>query len=134
MKPVAVNSTAFVPVVDRIIGDSPEQTVNARELHALLEAKVPFEAWIAAHLAECDFVEGRDFRVTAEEGYILTLSMAQELAIFEPNAKGRQYREYLLGCERQVQGPDTDAQLWEILMGRMARMDGAQGSGAARSI
>lgn len=93
-----------------------QQTVNARELHEFLEVGRDFSNWMKDRIAQYDFVEGVDFiktqdlsspnlanaksRVQTRIEYHLSLDMAKELCMVERNEKGKQARQYFIGCER----------------------------------
>ncbi len=94
------------------------KVVSARDLHSFLGLKEKFTQWIKRRIKEYDFVENVDFTCLSEttetqtkEGkkgiaksneYIITLTMAKELAMVERNAKGKQARQYFIACEKQL--------------------------------
>ncbi len=97
------------------------QTVNARDLHAFLEAKRDFSNWIKDRITRYNFIEGQDFiktqdlrlpnlasaksRAVIAINYHLTLEMAKELSMVERNEKGKQARQYFIECERRAKKP-----------------------------
>jgi len=83
--------------------------VDARELHGFLEVKSRFNDWMRNRLSKYGFNENEDFVVftknlagggTAIE-YTLSLDMANELAMVENNAKGREARRYFIRVEKK---------------------------------
>lgn len=101
---------AIIPVFSGIIHDEQSQLVDARTLHAFLEAKVRFNDWISRRVSEYDFQEGQDFysKLSKSNGgrhrreYHITLDMAKELSMVERNEKGRQARRYFIECEKRL--------------------------------
>lgn len=90
------------------IGGEVIQTCNARDLHAFLEVKARFNAWIRNRVEDFGFQENQDFitltRLLVSGGkrkdYYLSLDMAKELAVVERTAKGKEARRYFIQCER----------------------------------
>ena len=82
-----------------------------------------FSTWIKNRISEYDFVENQDFvcvsenletqradgqrGVTVRKAYFITLDMAKELAMVERNEKGKQARQYFIGCEKQAKQAST---------------------------
>jgi anti-repressor protein len=105
----------------KITVNDGKQTVNARDLHAALEAGRDFSTWIKGRIEEYGFAEGEDYQTCSpdlgssfsEEGknlggaglnridYLLSVDMAKELAIVENNETGRKIRRYLIRIERE---------------------------------
>ena len=101
---------ALIPVVDFQIGEALLPAVNARELHAFLQVGTRFNDWVAARIAQYKFIENNDFVTFTEKPekgrpgveYMISLSMAKELAMVERNDKGRQARLYFIACEQRA--------------------------------
>jgi phage anti-repressor protein len=84
--------------------------VDARRLHAALQAGSKFTDWIKGRIETYGFIEDEDFfrnfgksrfgRPSIE--YRLTTDMAKELSLLENNEIGRQIRKELLSMERQM--------------------------------
>ncbi|WP_375664987.1 MULTISPECIES: antA/AntB antirepressor family protein [unclassified Bartonella] len=120
----------LIPISEQTVGQEIVQTVNARELHAFLEAKRDFSNWIKDRIIKYNLEEGIDYILTlAKTGerqnvvlkeYYLTLNVAKELSMLENNKKGREARLYFIKCERllkQVVTPQVDYSKPEALLG-----------------
>lgn len=109
--------TALVPTFDGVINGERQLLVNARELHAFLESKQEFTAWIAKRIGKYEFVENQDYlidkviiqvphqggtRQSTKTDYHLTLDMAKELSMVERNEKGKEARRYFIDCEKRL--------------------------------
>ena len=72
------------------------QFVNARELHSNLGVGRDFSNWIKERIEKYGFVEGKDFTPNSAKSnggrplieYLVTVSMAKELAMVENNDTG----------------------------------------------
>jgi anti-repressor protein len=99
------------------------QTVSARELYVKLEIETPFRLWFP-RMCEYGFVERKDLnpykfvQVQIEGGrevkreitdYLLTLSMAKEIAMIQRTDQGRAIRQYLIKVEEAWNTPDLIA-------------------------
>ncbi|ACS50693.1 anti-repressor protein [Bartonella grahamii as4aup] len=120
----------LIPISEQTAGQEIVQTVNARNLHAFLEAKRDFSNWIKDRIIKYNLEEGIDYILTlAKTGerqnvvlkeYYLTLNVAKELSMLENNKKGREARLYFIKCERllkQVTTPQVDYSKPEALLG-----------------
>ncbi|WP_208442492.1 antA/AntB antirepressor family protein, partial [Bartonella raoultii] len=112
-----MNNT-LIEIKEQVIGQDIVQTVNARDLHAFLEAKRDFSNWIKDRISKYNFIEGQDFiktqdlrspnlantksRAVMAINYYLTLDRAKELSMLENNKKGREARLYFIECEKRV--------------------------------
>ncbi|WP_375682025.1 antA/AntB antirepressor family protein [Bartonella sp. CE47NXGY] len=108
----------LIEIKEQIIDQEIVQTVNARDLHAFLEAKRDFSNWIKDRITRYNFIEGEDFvktqdlrspnlasaksRAVIAINYYLTLDRAKELSMLENNQKGREARLYFIECEKRV--------------------------------
>ena len=103
----------LIALTQSAINGELQQTVNARELHAFLEVQTRFNDWIAARINEYGFVENQEFVSFTEnpvkpqggrpsKEYQISLDMAKELAMVERNEKGKQARQYFIGCEKKL--------------------------------
>jgi len=106
---------ALISIKPSVIGSANVQTVNARDLHELLECKYQFSDWIKSRIEQYGFEEGQDYVLVSENSetkgrggdrrsidYHLSLDMAKELSMVERNARGKQARQYFIECERQA--------------------------------
>lgn len=105
------DTTSLIQISTSNVGGELIETVNARELHKFLESKQEFANWIKNRIAQYGFVEGQDFTVdktiigrATQIDYYISLDMAKELSMVERNEKGRQARQYFIGCERMAKG------------------------------
>ncbi len=56
----------LITITNNTINEESVQTVNARELHAFLEAKRDFSNWIKDRITRYNFIEGQDFIKTQD--------------------------------------------------------------------
>lgn len=82
--------------------------VNARDLWKFLESKQEFANWIKDRIEKYRFVEGKDFLINFSKSlgrpskeYLISLDMANELAMVENNERGRQARQYFIEVEKR---------------------------------
>lgn len=99
--------TSDLPIIQT---ETNELMVNARDLHSVLKVGRDFSNWIKDRIQKYGFSEGKDFspnlaKTSGENGgrpsieYILSLSMAKELAMVENNEIGRAIRLRLIKIE-----------------------------------
>lgn len=110
----------LIKIESREIGQDVVQTVNARDLHAFLEVRRDFSAWIKGRIDQYEFWDGQDFIYYSapQNGgagnrgsrieYMLSLDMAKELAMVERSAKGKEVRQYFIECERQAKAVSAE--------------------------
>ncbi len=114
--PMAVVSSELIPIQRAQLGESEVNAVSGRDLHAFLEVGKEFANWIKDQIEAFGFVDGSDFEVIAESGknplggrptkeYMISISMAKELAMVQRTAKGKQARLYFIECERRAMAP-----------------------------
>ncbi|WP_375703027.1 antA/AntB antirepressor family protein, partial [Bartonella sp. AA131HXZ] len=130
-----------ITITNNTINEESVQTVNARDLHAFLEAKRDFSNWIKDRISRYNFIEGQDFVKTQDLrspnlasaksrsviaiNYHLTLEMAKELSMVERNEKGKQARQYFIECERrakQVVTPQIDYSSPQVMLGVLTHL------------
>ena len=97
------------------VNDKMEQVVSARELHKGLGLKKQFTDWVKQNFKM--FIENEDFMFTPRSvnmpnggtkevrDYVITVSMAKELAMMSKSEKGKQYRKYFIELERKWNDP-----------------------------
>lgn len=103
--------TELIPINKANFNGAEINSVNARELHAILESKTDFSMWIRRRLDETDAVENVDFIVFTKNGensnggrpqveYILSTDIAKEIAMLERNEIGKRVRRYFIEFEK----------------------------------
>ena len=105
MKDLKMVENGLVPVYEDREG---RRIINAREMHAYLEAKWKFAEWIQNRIEQYGFVEGEDFfRCNGKstggrpaQEFLITLDMGKELGMVENNERGREVRKYFIQCEK----------------------------------
>jgi len=101
----------MVKIFQYKIGDEEINSVNARELHKILESKQQFTDWIKRRLKDTQALENIDYTsfhknerrevgATTLVEYIITLDLAKEFSMLEKNAKGKEIRQYFIQFER----------------------------------
>lgn len=112
----------LIKVTNNSIGSRKTATVDARELHKILQIGRKFNAWIGGRIDEYEFKEGVDYvKIRSQTGpnlkrfeveYILSIDMAKELAMVERNENGRIARKYFIEVEKKyTQDLSTDKNL-----------------------
>lgn len=105
-----------------VLGNEQQLGVNARDVHAYLESKQDFSTWIKKRIHQYGFIEGVDYLTfqTVEQlpsgakhkiDYIVTLSMAKELAMVERTHKGREVRLYFIEQEKIARNASQSLQV-----------------------
>jgi len=101
----------LLPVVTQQIGVEEVNAVHARGLHKFLEVGRHFANWIQERVDTYGFLEHQDFEVIIDtdknpkggrpsKEYMVSMSMAKELAMMERNAKGKEARLYFIEMEQ----------------------------------
>lgn len=115
--------TELIPINKADFNGAEINSVNARELHAVLESKQDFSTWIKKRLDETDAVENVDFicfhkKMEANNAtmieYILSTDIAKEIAMLERNEVGKKVRRYFIEFEKmhkQKVTPPTQAEI-----------------------
>ena len=102
----------IIKISSEIIGTEKVNSVNARELHQVLEIKKQFSEWINAQISSLELEINIDYIVFTEsvkagngtvnrKEYILTTETAQHIALASRTAKGREVRKYFIQVERE---------------------------------
>ena len=123
-----INETTFADMLPVIRGDINGQLINgvsAKALHESLGVGNDFSTWVKLRINEYGFTCGCDYAVfdssnfrnqstkneqwvTGRGGdrrskdYLLSLSMAKEMAMIERNEQGRAVRRYFIKCEEAL--------------------------------
>lgn len=90
--------------------ENGKRAVSARDLHAALEIKKQFAAWIEYQIESMGLIEAEDFSpilVKSTGGrpsveYALTIETAKHLAMATRTEKGKQVRAYFIECEKKL--------------------------------
>ena len=98
-----------------MINNTKVNSVNARDLHEVLESDTKFSDWIKRRLDETDAILNADYIIVSQKRetiteygkkasiiteYILTTDIAKEIAMMERNEKGKQVRRYFIEVEK----------------------------------
>ena len=101
----------LISIENKLIG-TETNSVNAKELHKFIQAKVRFNDWITRRIEKYGFIENEDYIIIKIKTmgrplkeYHITLDMAKELAMVENNDKGREARRYFIDCEKRALKP-----------------------------
>lgn len=95
--------------IDRTqINGAEVNSVNARDLHNVLESRYQFADWVKTRLEETDARENIDYIVFSEKSekgrplieYALTTDIAKEIAMLERNEIGKKVRRYFIEVEK----------------------------------
>lgn len=100
-----------------LINGAEVNSVNARDLHRVLESKRQFADWIKARIDEVDAIENIDYIVFSQKNengnnkslieYILSTDIAKEIAMLERNEIGKKVRRYFIEVEKAYQNKTT---------------------------
>ncbi|WP_169753607.1 antA/AntB antirepressor family protein [Campylobacter mucosalis] len=105
----------LIPIGKTKLNGAEINSVNARDLHEVLESKYQFADWIKTRLDEVDAIENIDYIIVSEKSetmseagrkasikkeYILTIDIAKEIAMLERNEIGKKVRRYFIEVEK----------------------------------
>lgn len=99
----------LIKITKSTIGAEVINSVNAREIHSYLEVKTAFTTWFNRTVEKYDFTLNEDFISFLKESnggrpqqeHIVSLDMAKELCLVEPNEKGKETRKYFIEVEKR---------------------------------
>lgn len=99
----------LIKITKSNIGAEVINSVNAREIHSYLEVKTAFTTWFNRTVEKYDFTLNEDFISFLKESnggrpqqeHIVSLDMAKELCLVEPNEKGKETRKYFIEVEKR---------------------------------
>lgn len=118
----------IVNIENKNIG-TESNSVNARELHAVIEPKSRFNDWIKNRLSKYEFIENQDYiKIITKIGnataydYFITLDVAKELCMVENNEKGREARRYFIEAEKQLQNNPTNKNIKCVINGYKSQL------------
>ena len=102
--------TELIPINKSDFDGAEINSVNARELHAVLESKQDFSTWIKKRLEEVDAIENTDYITFPQKNgngnnkplieYVLSTDIAKEIAMLERNKIGKKVRRYFIEFEK----------------------------------
>lgn len=105
----------IITISQTMINNTKVNSVNARDLHEVLESDTKFSDWIKRRLDETDAILNADYIIVSQKRetiteygkkasiiteYILTTDIAKEIAMMERNEKGKQVRRYFIEVEK----------------------------------
>lgn len=106
----------LIPIGKTKLNGAEINSVNARDLHEVLESETKFADWIKRRLDETDAVENVDYicfsqrketqrndgqkGITTTIEYILTIDIAKEISMLERNEIGKKVRRYFIEVEK----------------------------------
>lgn len=101
----------LIKINKTLINGAEVNSVNARDLHMVLESKTDFSTWIKRRLEETDALENVDYMKLPKKGelsktgqvaieYALSTDIAKEIAMLERNEIGKKVRRYFIEVER----------------------------------
>ena len=90
----------LIKINKTLINGAEVNSVNARDLHMVLESKTDFSTWIKRRLEETDALENVDYMKLPKKGelsktgqvaieYALSTDIAKEIAMLERNEIGK---------------------------------------------
>lgn len=108
----------LIPITETLQKGLKQQLVNARDLWRFLEVESRFDDWFRNRVKEYDFKKDDDYWLNFapknlgaknkqrgghnRNNYLITLSMAKELAMVERNQQGKLARQYFIKCEEAL--------------------------------
>lgn len=98
-----------IQITKGIINNTEFNSVNARQLHTILEVKKAFTTWIETALNNTYAEEGKDYLKlkTSLEGsgyqtdYILSTEIAKHIAMMSKVPKSKEIRDYFIQIEKE---------------------------------
>ena len=103
--------SALITIQTAVIGMEEVNSVNARDLHTVLEIKKDFSDWIKRQISTLNLIENEDYIVFPQKGenlkggrpskeYILTIDAAKHIAMASRTKRGREVRAYFIEVEK----------------------------------
>jgi len=116
----------LITVQKTILNGAEVNSVNARELHKILEVRKAFTTWIVTALENAGAINGEDYLLlkSSLEGsgyqldYVITTEMAKHIAMMSKVPKGKEVRDYFIECERrsiQIQLPTNPMEILQLV-------------------
>jgi len=103
----------IIKISSEVIGTEKTNSVNARELHQVLEIKKQFSEWINAQINSLGLEKNVDYIVYEVKGngrpqkeYIITTDTAKHISMASRTAKGKEVRNYFIQIEKEYFSPN----------------------------
>lgn len=107
----------IIKISSEVIGTEKTNSVNARELHQVLEIGKDFTTWINAQINSLGLEKNVDYIVyeekvkagngfTTKKEYIITTDTAKHISMASRTAKGKEVRNYFIQIEKEYLNPN----------------------------
>ena len=103
----------IIKISSEVIGTEKTNSVNARELHQVLDIKKQFSAWINIQINSLGLEKNVDYIVYEVKGngrpqkeYIITTDTAKHISMASRTAKGKEVRNYFIQIEKEYFSPN----------------------------
>lgn len=111
------------------VNENQEIIVSARDLHKGLGITERFSNWFKRQLKygfeeNIDYIGCKFFNTLAKQeldDYNIKLDMAKEICMLQRSEKGREYRKYLIECEKKLREQDTPSYMIQDPIARAVR-------------
>ena len=104
----------LIKIESNIIGAEEVNSVNAKELHAVLGIKKDFSSWMKNQINTLGLEENVDYIVFTQKGenpklggrpqkeYIITTDTAKHISMASRTPKGKEVRSYFIRVEKEM--------------------------------
>ena len=103
----------IIKISSEVIGTEKTNSVNARELHQVLDIKKQFSDWINIQITSLGLEANVDYIVYEVKGngrpqkeYIITTDTAKHISMASRTAKGKEVRNYFIQIEKEYFSPN----------------------------
>ena len=103
----------IIKISSEVIGTEKTNSVNARELHQVLEIDKKFADWMIAQINSLGLEKNVDYIVYEVKGngrpqkeYIITTDTAKHISMASRTAKGKEVRNYFIQIEKEYFSPN----------------------------
>lgn len=103
----------IIKISSEVIGTDKVNSVNARELHQVLDIKKQFANWIDIQINSLGLEKNVDYIVYEVRGngrpqkeYIITTDTAKHISMASRTAKGKEVRNYFIQIEKEYFSPN----------------------------
>ncbi len=103
----------IIKISSEVIGTEKVNSVNARELHQVLEIGKDFSNWINAQINSLGLEKNVDYIVYEVKGngrpqkeYIITTDTAKHISMASRTSKGKEVRNYFIQIEKEYFSPN----------------------------